>query len=250
MGLILNISSLFADTYSNLQGGPGEELRDMDSALTRAINDHVAQPAGNRSFVAAGFGRTWNGAYTVRGLPTDVLTSHGDYIDPFIRPILVTAIATHLQSVALLVNAVAPPIAQGAASIVQSALLRATGGAAPGAPAILASLAAAQAAASTPTGLSALPAAVGGAVAGIAGLVLADIASPQPYGDLVSSLDFDLQTAGVPGATSARPAAWSAVAASISAIPPNPQLAGPLGAKFWQAMLITITQAIPGARAT
>lgn len=249
MGLITNLGVTFADTFSNIEGGPGQELRDMDSALTKTINDHIAQPSGNRSFVAAGFGNTWNGSYSAGGLPTDVLTSHGTYIDPIIKPILVTAIATHLNAVALLVNTAAPPIAQAAASVVQSALARATGAAVAGAPAILASLASAQAAAATPAGLTALPAAIGGAVAGISGLVLADIASPLPYADLVSGLDFELQTVGIVGAVNARPAAWASVASSISAIPVNPQLAGPLGAKFWQSILITITQAVPGVRA-
>lgn len=247
MGLISNLAIIFSSTFSNIEGGPGSELQDMDSALTKAVNDHIAQPVGNRAFVAANFGLTWNGSYSVSGLPTRVLASHGTYIEPLIAPIIADAMALHLNTVGTLMLAAAPPIAQAAVVPVTTAL-----GAVPGGAAIAATMNAAVATAlAIPAGggLATIPSLVSTAIIGLAGLVTALRLTPALGADMVNLLDFQLQSIGLPGATSARPAAWAAVSAQIIAIPPNPELAGPLGAIFWQAFLLTIQQAVPGVRA-
>lgn len=248
MSLITNLTTIFGLTFGNIEGGPGAELRDMSDALARAINDHIAQPTANKAFIATGFGTTWNNAYTVGGLPTDVLRSHGTYIEPLIAPILADALALHLNFVALLMNAAAPPIAQASVSVVSAVL-----GSVPGGAAIATTMVSAVAAAMAVPGgggLPTIPALVGTAITGLAGLVTSLRLTPALGADMANLLDFQLQSVGLTGATNARSASWAAIFATVLTIPVNPSLAGPLGVNFWLAILLTIQQAVPGIRAT
>lgn len=250
MNLVGNLSSIFSDTFSNLENGPGLELQDINEALLTAINTHISQPAGNASFAPVGFGVTWNSSYSVSGLPTNILRSHGVYINPLMRPILADAVAFQINSLAPLAAASPPPVAQAAVPVLLAALGRATGLAAPGAPAISSALTTANTAANaTPAGLVALPAAVSAAIVGLAGLVTADRLSDIPYAELVNTLDFELQNIGISG-IGLRPASWAAVKGQVLAIPKNPALLGSLGARFWQAILFTVEQAVPGVIST
>ncbi len=248
MSLITNLATMFGSTFGNIEGGPGDELRDMSNALAKAINDHIAQPTANKAFVTTGFGTTWNSSYTLEGLPTDVLRSHGTHIEPFIAPILADALAFHLNAVALLMNATAPPIAQASVSVVASVL-----GSIPGGAAIATTMTSAVAAAvAVPGGggLPTIPALVGTAIIGLAGLVTSLRLTPALGADMANLLDFQLQSVGLTGATNARPTAWAAISSTVLAIPVNPALAGSLGVNFWTAILLTIMKAVPGVRTT
>ena len=246
MSLISNLATMFASTFSNLEGGPGPELRDISNSLTKTLNNHIAQPLANKSFIATGFGSTWISSYTLSGLPTDVLRSHATYIDPLIKPILADAVALQINSVALLMNSATPPVAQASAAPITTVLSAIPGGAsiATAMNSAIASAVAVPAGA----GLVTIPAIVSAALSGLSGLITTQRLVSTLAADIANSLDFTLESLGLVGATRTRSTTWGTIGSQILTIPPNPILAGPMGANFWQAILLTITQTVPGVR--
>ena len=241
--LIQNLSSKFGGFPGNLPGGnPGKEVQDMNSSLLRAINAHIASPdSPSDAFVPLGFGNTWKSSYSLQGLPTEDLKSQADHLNDNIEPILADAISSLMTLLATTMLGAAPPIAIASEPIVASALT-ATGGTA----ALSTMTAASKAAQAVPAGggLPGIPAIISAGIAALAPLVLKN---PQ-NANKIKDLDFKLANAGLVGADKQRPAAWSAVNSQVLSIVPDPKMKGELAAKYWNAILLTINTAVPGAQ--
>lgn len=247
--LIANLRNIFSSTFTNTSDNTSEAdaaLRDINDSLLAAINGHIASPSANASFITLGFGSTWKSSYTVRDLPTRILRSHADWIDPLLKPILSDAIAQVVTLLSPLMASSAPPVGVAATSIVAATLGPMPGGAAI-ASTLTSGVSAAQA---TPGGVTAVPGLVATALTGMAGIITAARFSPETAADFAKTLHFQLQNVGVVGALQTPTAAWAAVNAQILGIPPNPELRGELGPDFWRAILLTINQAVPGTRAS
>ena len=245
--LIANLNQIFADTFGNTADNTDQAdgaLRDINDSLVSTINGHIASPTGNASFISVGFGTTWKSSYSFRDLPTDVLISHADWIDPLISPILADAVAQKVTLLATLMASAPPPVAQAASAIVAATLGPMPGGAGI-ASGMLSSISSAVA---VPGGIASVPGLVSTALIAMSGIITGARLAPATAAEFARTLHFQLQNVGVPGAGQTPAQAWSIIKAQILTIPPNPILRGELGPNFWNAILITINQAIPGVR--